>query len=94
MKIFTTNQNKSERIVRFIISIFLLPTPVFLGQSNYSIFLCVIGGILLFNSIVGTCMIYKLFGVDTCKIKSKYLILIYVRNSIWYNIFDIWRKYY
>lgn len=69
MKIFTTNQNKSERIVRFIISIFLLPTPVFLGQSNYSIFLCVIGGILLFNSIVGTCMIYKLFGVDTCKIK-------------------------
>ena len=69
MNIFTTNQNKSERIVRFIISLFLLPTPLFLAQSNYSIFLCVIGGILLFNSIVGTCMIYKLFGVDTCKIK-------------------------
>ena len=69
MKIFVINQNKTERIVRFIISLFLLPTPIILGQSNYSIFLCVIGGILLFNSVVGTCMIYKLFGVDTCKIK-------------------------
>ena len=66
---FTTNQNKTERIVRFIISLFLLPTPLILGQSNYSIVLCVLGGILLFNSTVGTCMIYKIFGVDTCRIK-------------------------
>ncbi len=66
---FITNQNKTERIVRFIISLFLLPTPLILGQSNYSIVLCVLGGILLFNSIVGTCMIYKIFGVDTCRVK-------------------------
>jgi DMSO reductase anchor subunit len=66
---FITNQNKTERIVRFIISLFLLPTPLILGQSNYSIVLCVLGSILLFNSIVGTCMIYKIFGVDTCRVK-------------------------
>lgn len=66
---FITNQNKTERIVRFIISLFLLPTPLILGQSNYSIVLCLLGGILLFNSIVGTCMIYKIFGVDTCRVK-------------------------
>ena len=66
---FNTNQNKIERIVRFIISLFLLPTPLIIDQSNYSIVLCVLGGILLFNSIVGTCMIYKIFGVNTCRIK-------------------------
>ena len=66
---FITNQNKTERIVRFIISLFLLPTPLIIGQSNYSIVLCVLGGVLLFNSIVGTCMIYKIFGVDTCRVK-------------------------
>ena len=27
------------------------------------------GKTTLFNSIVGTCMIYKIFGVDTCRVK-------------------------
>ena len=65
---FSTNQNKSERIARFIISLFLLPTPFLLESSNYSIVLGAIGAILLFNALSGACMIYKLFGVDTCKL--------------------------
>ena len=68
MNLFKTNQNKSERILRFIISLFLLPTPYILGTSTYSMILCVLGAILLFNSLVGTCYTYRLFGVDTCKI--------------------------
>ena len=68
MKILKTNQNKSERIVRFIISLFLLPTPIIFGASEYSFLLCTIGVILLFNAIIGTCYIYRIFGVDTCKI--------------------------
>ncbi len=68
MNLFKINQNKSERILRFIISLFLLPTPYILGTSTYSMILCILGAILLFNSLVGTCYTYRLFGVDTCKI--------------------------
>ena len=68
MSLFVTNQNKSERIARLIISLFLMPTPFILEYSMYAIFLGVLGGILFFNAIVGTCMIYKLFGVNTCNI--------------------------
>tara|TARA_B000000475_G_scaffold25091_1_gene19698 strand:+ start:485 stop:694 length:210 start_codon:yes stop_codon:yes gene_type:complete len=68
MEFFKTNQNNSERVTRFIISLFLLPAPIIFGISNYAIVLCGFGGILLFNSIVGTCFIYKFFGVNTCKV--------------------------
>ena len=68
MKIFKTNQNKPERVVRLIVSLFLIPTPFILGSSTYSMLLSTIGCILLFNSIVGTCYIYKTLGIDTSKI--------------------------
>ena len=68
MDFFKTNQNNSERVTRLIISLFLLPAPIIFGISNYAIILCGVGGILLFNSIVGTCFIYKFFGVNTCKV--------------------------
>ena len=68
MEILKTNRNKSERIVSFIISLFLLPTPIIFGASEYSFSLCTIGWILLFNAVIGTCYIYRIFGVDTCKI--------------------------
>ena len=68
MKIFKTNQNKPERVLRLIVSLFLIPTPFILDISTYSILLSSVGGILLFNSIVGTCYIYRILGVDTCKV--------------------------
>ena len=67
MDLLKTNQNKSERILRLIVSLFLLPAPMLFGQSLYTLVLCSIGGILLFNALSGACMIYKIFGVDTCK---------------------------
>ena len=68
MKIFKTNQNKPERVLRLIVSLFLIPTPFILDISTYSILLSSVGGILLFNSLVGTCYIYRILGVDTCKV--------------------------
>ncbi len=65
MNLFKTNQNKSERILRFILSLFLIPTPYILGNTTYSMILCVIGGILFFNSLIGTCYIYRIFGINT-----------------------------
>ena len=38
-----------------------------LGSSTYTFIICGVGAILLFNAISGACMIYKIFGVDTCK---------------------------
>ena len=68
MGLLKTNQNKAERILRLIVSLFLLPAPILLESSLYTLILCSIGGILLFNAVSGTCMIYKIFGVDTCEI--------------------------
>lgn len=67
MDFFKPNQNNSERVARFVISLFLLPAPIILGTSNYALLICGIGGVLLFNSVVGTCVIYKIFGINTCK---------------------------
>jgi len=65
---FETNQNTPERILRILISLVLLPAPFLLGQNTYSIGIAAIGGILLFNGLTGTCMTYKMFGVNTCPI--------------------------
>ena len=68
MELFKTNQNTAERVLRFIVAMFLVPAPLLLGFTTYAVVLCSVGSILLFNALVGTCMIYKLMGVDTCKI--------------------------
>ena len=66
MKLFEINQNKSERILRLIISIFMIPAYFVLEQNNYTVLITTVGFILLFNSIVGTCFTYRLFGANTC----------------------------
>ncbi len=67
MKIFIKNQNKSERTTRFIVSMFLLPSIFFYGFDIFSYLQLITGVILLFNSISGMCVIYRLFGVNNCK---------------------------
>ena len=68
MKLFTTNQNKSERVLRFIISVFLIPAPIVYEFEPFSIAQSFVGGILLFNAISGMCVIYRFFGANTCKL--------------------------
>ena len=68
MELFKKNQNNAERVLRFIVAMFLVPAPLVLGFTTYAIVLCSVGGILLFNALVGTCMIYRIMGVDTCNI--------------------------
>ena len=64
---FETNQNKPERILRFLLAMVLLPAPVIVGQSADGILAGVVGAILLFNALSGACMTYKAFGVNTCE---------------------------
>ena len=67
MELFKPNQNKAERVLRFIVALFLIPAPLIHGPTSYSLLLCAVGIILLFNALVGTCMIYKTMGINTCK---------------------------
>tara|TARA_B000000557_G_C20399068_1_gene285574 strand:+ start:150 stop:356 length:207 start_codon:yes stop_codon:yes gene_type:complete len=65
---FEKNQNKSERVLRALIAVLLIPAPFALESTPYSMALAGVGFILLFNAISGTCMTYKMLGVNTCKI--------------------------
>ena len=67
MELLKTNQITAERILRCIVALFLIPAPMVLGFSTYTFVICGVGIILLFNAISGACMIYKVFGVDTCQ---------------------------
>lgn len=70
MNFFVTNQNNAERIVRFITSLFLLPAPIIHETSNFSLAQFLVGGILIFNAFSGMCLIYRFFGVNTCRINQ------------------------
>ena len=65
---FETNQNKPERILRFLLAMVLLPAPFIVGQTAYGVIAGVVGAVLLFNAISGACMTYKAFGVNTCEL--------------------------
>ena len=65
------NQNKSERITRFIIALFLLPAPIIFGYSELAIVQATVGAILFFNAISGICVIYGIFGINTCTVNNQ-----------------------
>ena len=68
MKFFITNQNKAERVVRFIVAIFLLPAPLLFENNPFAIAQAIVGSVLIFNAFSGVCVIYRLFGANTCKV--------------------------
>ena len=68
MKLLEKNQSKNERVIRFIIGL-VLSIPFFTHGYTFSYFLFGIGSILIFNALSGVCMIYKMFGYSTCKVK-------------------------
>ena len=68
MKIFLKNQNKSERLTRLIVSLFLIPSSLVYDIDYFSIAQSIVGGVLLFNAVSGMCVIYRIFKVSTCEI--------------------------
>ena len=66
MNIIIKNQNIAERITRFVISLFLLPSTLIFGYEIFPMVQSVVGGILLFNALSGMCTIYRIFGANTC----------------------------
>ena len=68
MKLFITNQNTAERVVRFIVSVFLLPAPFIYQNNAFAIAQATIGGGWLFNACSGMFVMYRLFGAVTCQV--------------------------
>ena len=66
MNIIIKNQSNAERVTRFVISLFLLPSTLIFGYEIFPITQSIVGGILLFNAISGMCTVYRLFGANTC----------------------------
>ena len=68
MKLFEKNHNKSEKVLRVIITFFLVQASIVFGPTLYSSIVPTVEIILFFNAITGTCIIYKVLGINTCEV--------------------------
>jgi len=66
------NVGNVDRIIRIVIAILvavLYFTNVISGTAG--IVLLVVAGVLLITALVGSCGLYTLFGISTCKVEKK-----------------------
>lgn len=70
MKLFEKNVGQMDRIARIVAGALLL-VGAYVLQADMLIrgLLALIGVVLLFTGIMGTCMIYSLIGVNTAEKK-------------------------
>lgn len=72
-KLLPKNESDKDRIIRAVIAVILIgfyfavPSSVNASIANIGL---VVAGVLLFNAISGTCMIYRAFGINTCPISE------------------------
>ena len=70
-KLLPKNESDKDRIIRAVIAVilvgfyFAVPSSINASIANIGL---VVAGVLLFNAISGTCMIYRAFGINTCPI--------------------------
>ncbi len=62
------NIGKIDRIIRIVLGAAVLGW----GVMNGNIIADVVGGVILFTAIIGWCLLYALFGINTgCKTKNE-----------------------
>ena len=65
------NESDKDRKIRAVIAVLLIvfyfavPSSINASIANIGL---IVAGVLLFNAISGTCMIYRAFGINTCPI--------------------------
>jgi Protein of unknown function (DUF2892) len=65
----TRNVGTADRILRFIIAAVAVISAVAIGAGSVGgIVLFVVAGVMLVTGFVGTCPLYRLVGVNTCKL--------------------------
>ena len=73
VKMLVKNESDKDRIIRAVVAVvliafyFAVPSSVNATIANVGL---VVAGVLLFNAVSGTCMIYRAFGINTCPVKS------------------------
>lgn len=66
------NESNADRIVRVGIAAVALVAAVVLGlTSPGGIILAVVAAVLVVTAAVGFCPLYRVFGINTCKVPSK-----------------------
>ena len=67
----TTNESSVDRIIRLVVGIVALVAAFAVGLGSLGgIILAVVGVVMLVTAAVGFCPLYRLFGVNTCKVPS------------------------
>jgi hypothetical protein len=66
-----TNVGSVDKIVRFLIAV-LMSVLYFTGTVSgvLGYVALAVGAIMLLTAVVGTCPLYMLFGINTCKVKK------------------------
>lgn len=67
-----TNVGQADRIIRVLLAVvfgILYFTQTVTGTLGYV--LLALGGIFILTAMVGTCPLYSLFGMNTCKVNPK-----------------------
>jgi mannose/fructose/N-acetylgalactosamine-specific phosphotransferase system component IID len=67
---FEVNEGVLDRIIRGIVGVALIIISILLLESTLKIVIIVIGVIVLVTGLSGFCGLYKILGINTCKIKS------------------------
>ena len=66
------NMGKFDTAIRIIVAVIiaaLYSTVIISG--NAGMILLIIGGLLLFTSIINFCPLYSLLGINTCSVKKR-----------------------
>lgn len=66
---FKTNEGKIDRILRVVVGAALI-LGFFLNMDGAYSWLYLLGIIPLVTGLVGTCPIYSILGINTCKLKN------------------------
>ncbi|MEW5742128.1 MAG: DUF2892 domain-containing protein [Myxococcota bacterium] len=66
-KLFPTNEGTMDRVIRVVLGVVLLAL-VFVGPQTVFGW---IGVIPLVTGLVGSCPLYRLFGINTCSLPDK-----------------------
>ncbi|MFQ6002832.1 MAG: DUF2892 domain-containing protein [Candidatus Zixiibacteriota bacterium] len=66
------NEGTTDRLIRLILGVVLISTgwPI-LGNNTLGIILDIIGIILFITGITGSCMLYKILGINTVKVPKE-----------------------
>jgi hypothetical protein len=62
------NQNNFDRFARIILGGACLIVPSYVDTPSFAVVILMIFGLyLMFSGLSGHCVLYKLFGIKTCK---------------------------